>query len=216
MGKTIVLTDYEMRKCVDFSEESAKSQQTIEFGQSDTAPRKVKEIARDNLIGKMAEVAVSRMLREDFDLHFPVNYDIYPRGEWDDCDIQINGWNVDIKSTRIGRWLLFETDKLRMRQRQKINKLPDAIFMCRTSWDRDADKPKGDVELIGAVSLTLLLSSDPKVKRLNKGDFIPGTQTRLQAANLGIQFDDLNSDWNVIISHMLQTPPPDADSYIIR
>lgn len=162
MMKTIVLSQYDMQRCVDFSKESAKSQQAIEFGQSDTVPRRIAEIARDNLIGKMAEVATTHMLREDFGLHFTVNFDIYPRGEWDDFDVQINGWNVDIKSTRTGQWLLFEVDKLRMRQNQKYNNLPDAIFMCRTPWNRELDEPKGAVKLIGAVSLKIFCQTIPR------------------------------------------------------
>ncbi|SFP37079.1 hypothetical protein SAMN02910344_01211 [Ruminobacter amylophilus] len=215
MIKTIVLSKYDMQRCVDFSKESAKSQQAIEFGQSDTVPRRIAEIARDNLIGKMAEVAITHMLREDFGLHFTVNFDIYPRGEWDDFDVQINGWNVDIKSTRIGQWLLFEVDKLRMRQNQKYNNLPDAIFMCRTPWNRELDEPKGTVELIGAVSLKNLLSNNSKVVRLKKGDFIPNTRAKLQAENYGIHFSNISSDWGSIIPYMLTNPPPDASAYII-
>lgn len=214
--KTIVLSAYDMARCIAFSKKSAESQQAIEFGQSDTVPRKTAEIARDNLIGKMAEVAVTRMLREDFNLHFTVNFDIYPRGEWDDFDVQINGWNVDIKSTRTGKWLLFEVDKLRMRKNQKNNNLPDAIFMCRTPWNRETDEPIGNVELIGAVSLGYLLSNNPTVKRLNKGDFIPNTRTSLQADNYGIHFDNIKSDWASIIPYMLHNSPPDSSSFIIH
>lgn len=127
----ITLTPDEMQKCIEFSKKSAETQQAIEFGQKDTKPRPKEEIARDNLIGKMAEVAVLRMLREKYGIHYPVNYEIYPRGEWDDCDVKIGGWSIDIKSTRSGKWLLFETSKLQMRQNQKINNL-DALIMCRT------------------------------------------------------------------------------------
>ena len=215
MIKTIFLPEYDMQRCVDFSNKSAKSQQSIEFGQSDTVPRRTAEIARDNLIGKMAEVAITHMLREDFGLHFTVNFDIYPRGEWDDFDVQINGWNVDIKSTRTGQWLLFEVDKLRMRQYQKYNNLPDAIFMCRTPWNRETDEPIGNVELIGAISLKNLLSN-PKVMRLKKGDFIPNTRAKLQAENYGIHFTNISSDWGAIIPYMLTNPPPDASAYIIH
>ncbi len=215
MAKTIVLTEYEMQRCVSFSNESAKTQQAIEFGQSDTVPRRTQEIARDNLIGKMAETAVSRMLREDFGLHYAVNFDIYPRGEWDDFDLQINSWNIDIKSTRIGQWLLFEVDKLRMRQNQAVNNLPDAVFMCRTPWIRESDSPEGSVELIGSVSLKTLLSPSKKVLRLKKGDFIPYTKSRLQAENFAINFRDLNSDWELIINYMLKNPPPDVSAYFI-
>ena len=211
--KTITLTPDEMQKCKMFSEESAKSQQDIEFGQKDTKPRPISEIARDNLIGKMAEVAVSRMLREEYGIHFPVNFEIYPRGEWDDCDVQIKSWSIDIKSTRSGHWLLFETSKLKMRQNQKINNLPDAVFMCRTPWDRDTDSPIGTVELIGAISLEKLLSKDPKVKHLKKGDFIPNTKARLQAENLAVEFDDLNHDWEQIIKFMINNNPTASSSY---
>ncbi len=137
-------------------------------------------------------------------------------GEWDDFDVQINGWNVDIKSTRTGQWLLFEVDKLRMRQHQNHNNLPDAIFMCRTPWDKEMDEPKANkVDLIGAVSLSRLLSDDPKVKRLKKGDFIPNTKTPLQAENYGIHFSNIKSDWASIIHYMLENSPPNASAYVI-
>ena len=213
--KTITLSELEMEKCLDFSKASAESQQAIEFGQRDTNPRPSKEIARDNLIGKMAEVAVARMLREEYGIHFPVNFDIYPRGEWDDCDVQIRGWNIDIKSTRIGRWLLFEVDKLRMRKNQPINNLPDAVIMCRTPWDIDNDSPLGTVELVGTISLKSLLSSDQRIKRLKKGECIPGTRVRLQAENLAVHFNDLSHDWDQIIQYMLDNQPPEKSSYVI-
>lgn len=215
MMKTVDLSEYDMKRCSDFALESAKSQQSIEFGQRDTSPRKMNEIARDNMIGKMAEVAVTRMLREDFGLHYVANFDIYPRGECDDFDLQINGWNIDVKSTRAGRWLLFEVDKLRMRKNQAHNNLPDAIFMCRTPWDRAADKPVGSVELIGAVSLDSLLSGRSGARRFMKGECIPNTGVRLQAENYGIHFNDINKNWRSIIPYMLDNSPPNAASYLI-
>ena len=215
MYKTMTLTAAEMDMCITFSKASAESQQAIEFGQHDTTPRKTQEIARDNLIGKMAEVAVARMLRENYGIHFPVNFEIYPRGEWDDCDVQIKGWNIDIKSTRTGQWLLFEVDKLRMRQNQQINNLPDAVFMCRTPWDRDKDIPIGTVELIGAISLKMLLTPDKRILRLRKGEYIPNTRAKLQADNLAVNFSDLNHDWDMIIHHMIENSPPDNSSYHI-
>ncbi len=213
--KTVILPAEEMAKCIEFSKKSAESQQAIEFGQRDTKPRNTSEIARDNLIGKMTEAAVSRMLREEFGIHYPVNFDIYPRGEWDDCDVQIKAWNIDIKSTRTGQWLLFEVDKLKMRQNQTINNLPDSIFMCRTPWNRDTDTPKGTVELVGAISLQTLLSDNSIVKRLRKGDYIPKTKTKLQADNYAVNFSDLNHDWKVIINYMLKNSPPDTSNIVI-
>lgn len=59
----ILLTKDEMHKCIMFSEKCAENQQEIEFGQGDTNPRSEHEIARDNLIGKIAEVAFAASFR---------------------------------------------------------------------------------------------------------------------------------------------------------
>lgn len=61
----IYLTESELEKCREFALVSARSQQAIEFGQRTTKARSVNEIARDNLIGKIAEVAFSKMMKEN-------------------------------------------------------------------------------------------------------------------------------------------------------
>ena len=98
----IVLTKSEIDKCIEFSYKCAEAQQAIEFGQDDTVPRGIEEIGRDNLIGKVAEVAFSKMLLRDFDLKVPLDFECYPRGKWDDQDTIINGWRIDVKGTRWG------------------------------------------------------------------------------------------------------------------
>lgn len=207
----IYLTDEELHKCRQFSIDSAGTQQGIEFGQSDTITRKVSEIARDNLIGKMAEVAISKMLKEQFDLDIPLDFNVYDRGKWDDNDVEINGWHIDIKSTRIGHWLLIEWNKLNFRQKQ--GELPHAFFMCKTDWDMKLDQPKGSVDLVGCISLNKLKAGMPNVRVLRKGDCIPGTHTRLQADNFGVEFNDLEKDWVKIIEFMLSNSPPDLSKY---
>ena len=209
--KWIRLTPRELQKCFDFSVESAGTQQAIEFGQSTTAERKLKEIARDNLIGKMAEVAVVKMLKEDFGIDVPLDFDVYDRGKWDDNDIVINGWNIDIKSTRIGHWLLIEWNKLVFRQ--KKGKLPHAFFMCKTDWNMDKDLPLGTVQLVGSISLGKLKQGSPNVLTLRKGENIPQTRVRLQADNFAVEFKNLNHDWETIINYMLNNPPPNLSDY---
>lgn len=215
-AKTYVLTEYELDRCIAFSKASAPTQQAKEFGQNETKPRSKTEVARDNLIGKMAEMAFSRMLREDFGVHLPINFDIYPRGECDDQDFQINGWKIDVKSTTKGHWMLFEADKLRMRSEQSLNNLPDVILMCQTPWHEDTDEPEGSVAIIGTISLTRLLSVDPKVLRLGKNEYIPGTRTRLLAENYGVHFRDLCRDFSTTIPYLLHNHPPDPSSYRIK
>lgn len=207
----IFLSQEELDKCWQFSLDSAGSQQGIEFGQSDTDVRKTSEIARDNLIGKMAEVAISKMLKEQFNLEIPLDFEVYSRGKWDDNDVEINGWHIDVKSTRIGHWLLIEWNKLNFRQKQ--GELPHAFFMCKTDWDMKVDVPKGSVDLVGCISTTKLKAGMPHVRVLRKGDYIPGTHTRLQADNFGVEFNDLQKDWKVIIEYMLHNSPPDLSEY---
>jgi hypothetical protein len=38
-----------------------------------------------------------------------LDFNIYPRGVWDEADAIINGWRIDIKATRPGaKWMLIE------------------------------------------------------------------------------------------------------------
>jgi len=210
----ITLTPEELQKCRTFSIESARSQQDIEFGQSDTIPRSVAEIARDNLIGKMAEAAFKNFLRSRYGVETQIDYNIYRRGVWDNNDLTINGWNIDIKSTRSGHWFLIEWNKLSFRRQQ--NSLPDCFFICRTPWNLETDTPKGTVELCGAVSLQTLCRRDPRILTLRKGELLPGTRypTPLQADNYAIEFTHLSHNWDVIIRHILSNPPADQRQFV--
>ena len=64
--KDIRLTEEELARCIEFSTTSAPNQQAIEFGQHTTKARSSREIARDNLIGKIAEIAFSKMMKENY------------------------------------------------------------------------------------------------------------------------------------------------------
>jgi len=210
----IVLTDAEMDKCREFSRISAASQQAIEFGQHTTKARPEKEIARDNLIGKMAEVAFSKMMKENYGIDVPLDFSYYPRGQWDGQDAEINGWRIDVKGTRSGgRWMLIEWNKLDFRQRD--NNLSHLFVMFTVDWDRSADQPTGEVSYQGAASLAKLKESVPTTVVLRKGDVIPGTLTHLQADNYGIRFGDLYKHLNHLVKFLLKAPPEQSltDNY---
>ena len=210
----IVLTDAEMDKCREFSRISAASQQAIEFGQHTTKARPEKEIARDNLIGKMAEVAFSKMMKENYGIDVPLDFSYYPRGQWDGQDAEINGWRIDVKGTRSGgRWMLIEWNKLDFRQRD--NNLSHLFVMFTVDWDRSADQPTGEVSYQDAASLAKLKESVPTTVVLRKGDVIPGTLTHLQADNYGIRFGDLYKHLNHLVKFLLKAPPEQSltDNY---
>ena len=116
--KNINLTPQELQQCIEFSRGSAPTQQSIEFGQHSTKARSTSEVARDNLIGKIAEVAFSKMMKENYNIDVPLDFNYYPRGQWDNQDAVINGWRIDVKGTRKGgRWMLIEWNKLNFRQK---------------------------------------------------------------------------------------------------
>lgn len=172
------LTDDELECCKEFSRVSAASQQAIEFGQYTTEARSEKEIARDNLIGKIAEVAFSKMMKENYNIDVPLDFNYYPRGQWDNQDAEINGWRIDVKGTRKGgRWMLIEWNKLNFRQRD--NNLSHLYAMFTVDWNRETDMPTGKVSYRGAVSLGKLKKNCKTTVTLLKGSQLPGTTTFL-------------------------------------
>lgn len=208
----ITLSEQEFYRCVEFSKASAMNQQRIEFGQSDTTPRSNNEISRDNLIGKMAEVAFAKMLKEVFDIQTDLDFNYYPRGVWDDQDAVVNGWKIDVKATRKGgRWMLIEWSKLDFRQRQ--GKLADLYAMAIVDWDRNRDLPSRRVELVGCASAMKLRRGIPTTLVLRKGDLIPETNTHLQADNFAISFSNLEKDWESVIRYICRNHPPDLSQY---
>ena len=125
----VELSGYQVQKCKRFAEESAKSQQRYEFGNHQTEERSYEKIYSDTLTGKIAEVAVVEFFRAEYGLHLPVNFEVYPRGEWDDQDIEVKGLTIDVKGSNGGKWLLFEQSKYKFRREEKT--VPDMIIFCR-------------------------------------------------------------------------------------
>lgn len=203
----IILSEPELERCREFSRNCALSQQAIEFGQHTTKPRSVNEIARDNLIGKIAETAFHKMMKENYNLDVPLDFNYYPRGQWDEQDAVINGWRIDVKGTRKGgRWMLIEWSKLVFRQKE--NKLSHVYLMFSVDWDRQTDQPTGKVSYKGAVSLSRLNDHTPTTQILRKGTKLPGTNAYLQADNYGIQFRDLYKHLDHLVDYLTKSPPP--------
>ena len=203
----IILTDEEMAQCREFAAVSAASQQAVEFGQHTTKARSEKEIARDNLIGKIAETAFSKMMKGKYGIDVPLDFNFYPRGVWDDQDAEINGWRIDVKGSRKGgHWLLIEWNKLVFRQRD--DKLSHLYVMFIVDWIRKTDTPTGRVRYCGAASLNRLKDNVPTTQIFRKGSVLPGTHTVLQADNYGIRVENLYKHLNHLTAFLLKSPPP--------
>ena len=146
------------------------------------------------------------MMKENYGINVRLDFNYYPRGQWDNQDAVINGWRIDIKGTRKGgRWMLIEWNKLVFRQRD--NNLSHVYLMFLMDWNRQTDQPNGWVSYKGAVSLSRLIENTPTTAVLRKGTTLPGTKTYLQADNFGIQFKDLYKDLDHLVEYLTQSPP---------
>lgn len=186
-----ILSKEDLKLCTEFSKQSAPTQQDIEFGQNDIKARDVREIARDNLIGKIAEVAFKRIVEMNYPNvgEISLDFSVYERGEYDNQDANINGTSIDIKATREGgEWFLIEWNKLNFRAREK--QLPHYFVFFTVGWDRKKDQPTGKATFEGIVPIEWLskehVIKEPRIRVLKKGDKIPGKNVSLQADNYGI------------------------------
>lgn len=206
------ISQEDLKKCKEFSIISSNTQQEIEFGQADTVPRSQQEISRDNLIGKIAEVAFAKMMIKKYEITIDLDFEYYPRGVWDDQDDVYNGWRIDVKGTRQGgQWLLVEWSKLIFRKKQHL--LSHFYVMASVGWDRKNDIPTGMVELVGYASLGQLKEGYEKTITLRKDEILPGTKTKLQADNFGRRFVDLEKDWDKMIRYIKNSKVADTSSY---
>lgn len=186
-----ILSEEDLNLCVEFSEQSAPTQQDIEFGQNDIKARDVKEIARDNLIGKIAEVAFKRIIEKNYPDagEIPLDFSVYERGKYDNQDANINETLIDIKATREGgEWFLIEWNKLNFRAREKH--LPHYFVFFTVGWDRRKDQPTGKAIFEGLIPIEWLskehVLKEPRIRVLKRGEKIPGKDVCLQADNYGI------------------------------
>lgn len=186
----IYLTKEELDKCREFSARSALQQQEIEYGEHTTNPRSTEEISQDNLIGKIAEVAFGKMLQTNCNIDIDLDFEYYPRGEWDSHDSEYNGWKIDVKGTRLGHWMLIEWNKLEFRQ--KDDELSHLYVMFSVEWKDN--EPTGKAVYQGFATLARLSSEFPKTEVLLRGSALPETKLEsLQTDNYGIRFEDLYS-----------------------
>lgn len=149
------------------------------------------------------------MLKENYAIDVPLDFNIYPRGKWDDQDAIINGWRIDVKGTRKGgHWMLIEWSKLDFRQKE--NRLAHIYTMFTVDWPYDAEFPTGHVSYQGATSLNKLRPDCETTLIIRKGECIPGTRTKLQADNYAIHFNDLYKHLNHFIMYITEKTPSDA------
>jgi len=168
----ILLDKEEIKKCRDFAENSAKTQRPYRSGGSQM--RNLRMITEDTFRGKLGEVVCKKFLGQ-----MPLNvegikldFDIYPRGKWDEADTVINGKRISMKSVKhFSSWLLIESkDILR-------GDIYDYYILILINKNMD-----GGV-VAGYATEKEIVDGDEYTLRLKKGEVIPGTSTELDADN---------------------------------
>lgn len=208
----VKLSEESMQKSYKFAAESARSQRPAPFGQKNERQRDNFAILNNTWLGKIAEIAFAQMLKNNYGVNVELDFDVYPRGKWDSVDVQINNWNIDIKSSKYGsRWFLIEWSKIDFNH--SSGTLPHIFVMTTVDWNKTTNIPSGNVNLVGMMYTNDLVPTNPKVHTLLRGDNIPGTTTPLYADNYGVAFHDLNSDWDKIIDYILHHNPPSLSGY---
>lgn len=171
MQYEIILTDEEYNKCSAFAKESAKTQREYRSGGAQF--RALAQIESDTLRGKTAEVAAKRFLeQEPLDVKgIELDFNIYPRGKWDEQDFTINGRRISVKSAKwFSKWLLLESkDIIR-------GDVYDYYILIVVAKDFKSAK------VMGYAAKEEILE-DSNTLRLKKGEKIPDTETILDADN---------------------------------
>jgi len=189
-----VLTDAEFKKCDDFAIKSAKTQRENRSG--GTLIRNYDQIKENTLRGKVGETFVKKFLEQrGLELKgIKLDFDVYPRGKWDETDIKLNGKTLSIKSSKwFSKWLLLESkDILR-------GDIDDYYIFVLV----DQDFKSGEIK--GFATQDEIIKPNAKTYLLQKGDNIPLTTTELDADNHARHSDDLDNSekgWKEFIKNL--------------
>lgn len=193
MDFEICLPSEEVDKCRIFAQDSAKTQRENRSG--GTKKRSYGEIFGDTFRGKIGECASKRFLEQD-PLNVPgikLDFDIYPRGKWDEYDFLVYRKRFSIKSIKhFSSWLLLESKDI------ERGDVYDYYVLATVSRNEDGSR------ILGFASKEEVLVG-PNTLKLKKGDLIPGTGTVLDADNHSLHKSHLKNseeDWIQLIENL--------------
>ena len=184
----VVIPDETVNLCRKFSTEVASHQHATEFRNPNTPPRDIEEVAQDTFMGKLGEEAVARYIKHFHDISVDLDYEIYAdKNIGDDQDIEVNGWRIEIKSTKItSRNLLVDKGNIKNKTNNKT--LPDFYILCKVGRDKSVSgKPYTYVDIEGYITHERLIT----FPMIEAGYRIPNTDTRLQSSNYVVHEKDL-------------------------
>lgn len=173
----VYLSPEEAEQCKQFARKSALTQKEKRSG--GTRTRMIEEIETDIQRGKTGEALVKKFMKQ-FGIKIELDFNIYPRGQWDDGDFIVNGKKFSIKASKyFASWLLLETED--------IDRGYVFDYYIFVNVDRNLKQ--------GIIRGYATLSDLDGFEKLKKGEFLPGTRAVLDADNHGKKIHDLRQDW---------------------
>jgi hypothetical protein len=208
MQRKIVLSAHELRRCSEFSQLMGELNQAHEFNNRFTNRRKTEQIARDHLIGKVAEVAVHNFLCSLNLTPDAVDFTVIGKEARDSDDLKVADRTISVKATEKGRFLLVHEGQLRW-------SLSDFYFLCQSFLGKAESSTF--VVLLGYVSKTDLVSvrayedwirsgtplsaeiCGSRSSFVRHGNPLPGPKVIMQASNLFVPPEKLRTDWQTLV-----------------
>ena len=214
----VITLNHEMlEKCWVFANQCARTMRPSEHGEASAKDRSYEQIVDDTIVGKLGEIAVQEFFKLK-GIPTQLDFDIYDRGQWDDSDINVNGWKIDIKCTKKqGHNFLIEWNKLQFGS--DSGELPHYYLMTHLLDDVPRDEHQFRkiqsfrVEVIGYEDVRNLQSTNNDILVLDRGAFIPSTNTKMIAKSFCIPFGQMKNDWELFIAQLENETPFDLSSY---
>lgn len=186
-----ILNNEDFKLCEDFSKNSAGTQREYRSGGSHFRSKHL--IEKDTLRGKVGEFIVKKFLKQDplSIKDIELDFNVYERGKWDKEDFILSKTRFSVKSVKwFSKWLLLETKDI----------LRGDIYDTYILVAVDENFRGGNVKGFATKDEILY---DSKTLKLKKGDYIPKTNTVLDADNHARHSNYLNNsldDWQDLVS----------------
>ncbi len=175
----IQISEKEYLEALNFSISSSVGQRET-FG-SQGRMRSIDEIRQNTLLGKVGEIIVFNFFRDKLKIKIDsIDFNIYPRGKWDNGDLSINGKSIQIKASKISaKWLMVEKHEFDSTDCR-------VYFMVVVASDFRSG------EILGFASRKDF-KNPHRSMHVKKGETIPRTKTILQNDNYMIHKDKLRN-----------------------
>ncbi len=172
----------------------------------------ISKVKSDIVIGKIAETAVAVFLDMcDSSIEPKVNFEVYDSGIGDVCDFMINGYRIEVKSSRFpGNLLVAEDELLR---RKAAGTLPHVYIYAYVHVDPEKDEPTGDVTIYGYHTTLRMFEDGKNIECISKGERLTSYGKPLTFNAVCSCRNDLYS-WKAIpglLAAMKSKPPFDTD-----